>query len=391
MAKQTPKIAGYPVKAFSEVTLVGREKERAILRHAIANGNFPQSLLLTGGEGVGKRRLALWTAKALLCTESAESGPCDRCQDCHLVDLLQHPDLHIYAPHTSVGSGSAEQQIDKVEDEREQYLASLRGNALFGPPAPGSAYYVATARSIAHKATHKAFRERGRKVFILCDVDRLTPHEGATEASNAMLKILEEPPPGTHFVLTAPSRHALLGTIRSRVTEMRIAPLSADEVREILANTLGQEALGDAKIQEALALSRGSVTQLRNWLNAEWQETRTQALEVIAAALKNDAFSRYETVDAQGFKGARGEFSFLLGQVQGLCYEAAKWISSRENPPLDVDPGVKTLMQAAQVPDQAWPKVLRACMEARSRARGNANPQLVLHQLLNAMNKALNP
>ncbi|NIQ52963.1 MAG: DNA polymerase III subunit delta, partial [Gammaproteobacteria bacterium] len=64
---------------------------------AIAEGRFPQSLLLYGPRGVGKQRLAIWAAAALDC-RGAETPPCGACRSCRLAGRLEHPDIHWFFP-----------------------------------------------------------------------------------------------------------------------------------------------------------------------------------------------------------------------------------------------------------------------------------------------------
>src|SRR6476661_5712245 len=88
--------------------LYGHEGTRHRLAGAIASGRLPQALLLEGPPGVGKQRLALWLAQALVCERAGEKAGvtagegcgegCGECQHCKLVLNLSHPDVHWFVP-----------------------------------------------------------------------------------------------------------------------------------------------------------------------------------------------------------------------------------------------------------------------------------------------------
>ena len=95
-----------------------------------------------------------------------------------------------------------------------------------------------------------------RKVFIIGDAEFLVPQEASPEAANALLKVLEEPPADTTFILTAADAESLLPTIKSRVLPLRVRPLPAD----VVERTLVQHAGADAKqARLAARLSQGSI------------------------------------------------------------------------------------------------------------------------------------
>src|SRR2546430_14192093 len=95
--------------------LYGHEGTRNRLVGAIASGRLPQALLFEGPRGVGKQRLALWLAQALVCEnpgngkgETGKGEPCGKCQPCRLGLNLSHPDVHWFLPpELSKKSGDA--------------------------------------------------------------------------------------------------------------------------------------------------------------------------------------------------------------------------------------------------------------------------------------------
>src|SRR5438034_8106533 len=96
---------------------------------AIASGRLPQALLLEGPAGVGKQRLGLWLAQALMCDAGLGEG-CGKCQHCRLVLTLSHPDVHWFVPLELSKKGDADKQVDLVEEALGEEMAARRQQPL---------------------------------------------------------------------------------------------------------------------------------------------------------------------------------------------------------------------------------------------------------------------
>src|SRR6266581_4950137 len=161
--------------------LYGHEGIRNRLAGAIASGRLPQSLLLEGPRGVGKQRLALWLAQALVCEDrgKGKGEGCGACQHCKLVLSLSHPDVHWFVPvELSKKGADADKQVELVAEALGDELAARRERPLYEPPSGLASHNIASVRLLLRRLALTPALAR-RKVFILGDAERLVPHAAA--------------------------------------------------------------------------------------------------------------------------------------------------------------------------------------------------------------------
>ena len=351
--------------------LIGHEPLRERFLLAIARGTLPASLLLHGPRGVGKQRLALWLGAALLCTGEGER-PCGRCPGCRYGAELAHPDLHWFFPRERPREG-AWTTDDVKEDLMEARKERAEEHGLYAAPSGKDGIFISTVHAIVGiAAMHPAMGRR--KVFVIGDADRMVAQEGADQAANALLKLLEEPPADTTMILTTSEPGALLPTIRSRVVSVRVPRLREDEVRQ----WLGQPEVGDhlrragapESVSRRLELAQGAPGEL---LSGTSTSKAFDAARRLIDAARGDRAQRYRTAYAQGSAGARGDFSGTLDALTVLLHETARSAIDRR------DDGAA--VRAARAVD--------VVERAKQQANGNANPQLVSASLLRELAMAL--
>ena len=347
--------------------LIGHQEARNRLGRAATGGKLPQVLLLTGAPGVGKQRLALWLAQLVLCQNRGQE-PCGTCRPCHLVAGLLHPDVHWIVPIPRPKASDPDKQVEEAAESIAQVMAERRAEPLY-PVADGMATHsLASVRLLQRRAVLTPV-EGGARVFILGEADRLIAQESSQEAANALLKLLEEPPAGSLFMLTTVEARRLLPTMRSRAVPLRLGRLTDAEVSGFLKAHL-KPALSSRELEQRLLLAEGSIgAALR--AGDEAGKAQQAAQQWLEAVLEGPGPS-FERALKQTPWAARGEFTAMLDALAETLGEAARGTLGQ--------PVRRTIPKALlryRDPDPLL-KAMEHVADAREAAWGNVNPQVLL-------------
>jgi len=172
--------------------IVGHNRLIGLLTRSVAGGTLPPSLLFAGPAGVGKRSTAIALAQSLNCLTPRDGDACGTCAACTRIARGVHSDVVVVKPEDS---GAI-----KIEQVRE----------------------------IVDRAAYRPF-EGKRRVVIIDEADALV-----TQAQNALLKTLEEPPPSSVFVMVTSRPDVLLPTVHSRCPQLRFQALSSTDIADLL-------------------------------------------------------------------------------------------------------------------------------------------------------------
>jgi DNA polymerase III subunit delta' len=362
------RLASHGARAYlnrvSIVPLFGHEALRQRLRDAAQRRRLPGSILLHGPRGVGKQRLALWLGQVLLCGGQGEP-PCGVCQHCKYSSALVHPDLHWFFPRPRLKD--ADPDPDTVREDYGDAIAERVEQRGLYPAADGTeAIFVAAVRALLQQAALSPALAR-RKVFVIGDAERMVPQEGAEQAANAFLKLLEEPPADTTLILTSSEPGALLPTVRSRVVAIRVPPLPEASVRQFLADPAVAKALSEsgapASADERVRLAQGAPGALLGATGL--REALDQAGRLLAAAVRGDTSERLRLAFVQGSSRARGSFAQMLEALTVLLHQRVQAAVR------DSDPRAANTARALETVERA-----------KAMATGNVNPQLVSASLM---------
>jgi DNA polymerase-3 subunit gamma/tau len=349
----------YRPKRFAD--LMVQDHVAAVLRGAVARGRVGHGYLLTGPRGVGKTTAARILAMALNCPNRDATGePCGTCENC-----------------LRVWNGSAD--LDVVEID----AASNRG--------------VDDARDLRERAMYAASREGHHKVYIVDEAHMLT-----REAWNALLKVLEEPPPGVVFVFatTEPQKIAASAApVLSRLQRFDFRRIGPGAIRDRLRQVLDAEGIAadddaltliarhaDGGMRDALSVldqclsfGEGAVTaeRVRDVLGVVGDEVHVEVLRLVAARDAAGVFPLVDRLadagaDLTEFIGGTGEALRALLMLQlGAEPEALTEAMRR---------ALDELRDRLQTGDLL--RMLRMLAESETALRRSGNPRLEVESLL---------
>lgn len=372
----------------------GHERIREALGGAAMRKGLPGALLLHGPPGVGKQRLALWLAQLILCETPADGRPCDACRACRLSVRLEHPDLHWHFPLARPKGASGDKLGDALEAARARALEDIRQQPL--QPVAGSqptGLYLAAVQNLRRQALRRPSMG-ARQVFIIARAEELVPQESSPEAANALLKLLEEPPADTFFILTSGEPGRLLPTIRSRTLPVYVPGLSTRDVAAFV------ETRTDASPEDALRaarLSHGAIGIALGYL-ADGSEpgpletVRRDAYRIMRAGLSPKAglaFAPALGFPVSGSRGLGDLFTALEGWLRDLGAAAAGVSDAIVNDDARA-PLLEAVRDGRVQPSQAA-RAMRAVDDARILAAGNVNPQLIVAGLIRDLQRCLAP
>jgi DNA polymerase-3 subunit delta' len=228
---------------------------------------------------------------------------------------------------------------------------------------------IASVRLLQQQAGLTAV-EGGWRVFIVGEADRLVPQEASQEAANAMLKLLEEPPKRSVFVLTTVDPRQLLPTVRSRTAPVRLNRLTDGEVREFLARHLpGTPA---PSVLDARVISAGGLIGAALAADDEDSGKAYRAASELLEAIVAGRGPALERALRQAPYAARGEFTAMLDALADTLGEAARGALGQ--------PTRRPLPEALRKHRDPAPLLdaMGLVSEAREAAWGNVNPQILL-------------
>lgn len=304
-----------------------------MLRNMLSSGRMPHALLFVGPTGIGKMLVARTLAAAILCG-GGRAEPCGECPSCRLVAQGTHPDL------IELAADGASLKIDQI-------------------------------RALQHEAALAPYYGSGR-VFLVEEAERLT-----VQAANSLLKILEEPPAGSVFILTAASQHAMLPTVVSRCRVFTFRPLAP----EALARLLAARGTDGARAAMAARLSGGRVGEALALLAEGGLALRDAALAVVAGLPAGGA-SLVWTQGAALDKLSASELTAFLRHLSQVLRDLLVIVSGREELALNSDAAGELRRAAAAWDARRLDEALRAVRDAGRALEGNANTRLTMEAML---------
>jgi DNA polymerase III subunit delta' len=238
----------------------------------VANGDRqPHALLLWGTAGAGTLPLALWYVRRSMCKTATDKGePCGVCSTCHKVGKYMHADVHYSFPVTGAGKKSDEHYGDWREMlGQSEYLQISAWMERMATKNQQGNINKDECQRIGKIASMKAY-EGGRKVILIWLPEYLA------KEGNRLLKLIEEPPPDTLFVLVAENTALILPTILSRCQAIHVSPLTDGELADALMHV---HHLGADEAASLAMLAEGSYIEALSLLSEKSDDRSRMFIE----------------------------------------------------------------------------------------------------------------
>lgn len=231
---------------------------------------MPQGLLLHGGAGIGKHAFAKTLAKSLLCTRRlATAQACGECDACRYFGQNAHPDFRLVTPEAEQESseGAAAAPAGAKEKKASEFVT------------------INQIRALGDFIALTSHQNSGR-VILISPAEQLN-----LNAANALLKMLEEPPPQTRFLLVTNHLGRILPTVLSRCRLLKMPMPNSAQASAWLA----EQRCPEPDLNLALA-GRAPLEALENGANAEWQIQRKRFCDALSEANAGDPIAMAESV-----------------------------------------------------------------------------------------------
>ena len=305
-------------------------------------GRWPHAVLVAGPPGIGKRVLADWLARTLLCERPAVDGaPCGECPSCRYARAGQHPDLRI---------------IEPVDDDEEN-------------PKPVEWIVVDRIRALVRWSGLTSHRG-GAKVALIDPAERMNP-----AAANALLKTLEEPQPDTYFLLLSHQPGRLPATIASRCQRLP-APLPT---REQARAWLASQGFGDA--DRLLDQAGGAPLVARVIGDASYQRERVAWLAALASPATLPVTALGARIDAGPREARRDRLAAVIDWLGAWCADLAR-VRAGGAPVHNAEFGGELAALAKTVAGIALFRYHRSLLAQRTLLAHPLQPRLVAEALL---------
>ncbi|MGM0621945.1 MAG: ATP-binding protein [Bacteroidota bacterium] len=297
--------------------VIGQEEIKKRLIRSVKEERISHAQLFTGPEGTGKLALALAFAQYVSCRNRSETDSCGECPSCRKYQKLAHPDLHFVFPVFPTKEFKKPVSDDFLPRWREMvkkapYFTLSQWLGFIENENAQGLIYERESDSIMRKLNLKSF-ESEFKVMIIW-----LPEKMHQACSNKLLKLIEEPPNKTLFLLVTEDEESIITTIRSRAQLLKVPFIDKDSMESALEKI---EGIDKEQISEAVHLASGSYIKALEYLNPN-EDTQfyfTKFQEMMRFAYKREVKELVDWAEEMGRIGRdrqKSFFSFALRLVR---------------------------------------------------------------------------
>lgn len=236
-------------------SVIGQQEAAKLITQSIHAGRLPHAIMVCGPAGCGKLPFAMALARYVCCTNPSEHDSCGECMSCRMADRLEHPDIHFVFPVIKKKEGSNIVSDDWLPEWRQRikrspYFSLADWCGDMGDPNKQPLIYTSESNEIQRKLSLKAAMG-GYKVAIIW-----LPEKMNAECANKLLKLVEEPPEKTLFIMVSEELEYVLPTLAGRTQRINLVPIEQDILAKYL---IGRFGLTESDAQDIARLSEGSV------------------------------------------------------------------------------------------------------------------------------------
>jgi DNA polymerase-3 subunit delta' len=286
--------------------IIGQQELKKHFIKEVQEDKISHAQLFLGNAGFGGLALALGFIQYLYCTDKTEQDSCGVCPSCRKISELQHPDVHFSFP-----------VVQAIEKRSDFFLKDWREIIKNSPyfnlndwsnfiDEKGRKPIIGTEESheIIKKLSLKSF-EGGYKIMVIWMAEEMN-----VQCANKLLKILEEPPQNTLFILLAESQDAMLQTILSRTQIVKIPTLSVDDLSQHLSKNFSIST-GDAV--SIAAQAEGNFIEAKNLLGDQEEKNinRELFIKLMRVCYKKNVLEMMEWSDEISSFGKEKQKLFL--------------------------------------------------------------------------------
>lgn len=297
--------------------VIGQEEIKKRLIRSVKEERISHAQLFTGPEGTGKLALALAFAQYVSCRNRGENDSCGECASCRKYKKLAHPDLHFVFPVFPTKEFKKPVSDDFLPRWREMvkktpYFTLSQWLGFIENENAQGLIYERESDSIMRKLNLKSF-ESEFKVMIIW-----LPEKMHVACSNKLLKLIEEPPNKTLFLLVTEDEESIITTIRSRAQLLKVPFIDNESMKNALENLEGAD---KEQIPDAVHLASGNFVKALEYLNPD-EDTQfyfTKFQEMMRFAYKREVKELVDWAEEMGRIGRdrqKSFFSFALRLIR---------------------------------------------------------------------------
>jgi len=297
--------------------VIGQDEIKKRLIRSVKEQRISHAQLFTGPAGTGKLALALAFAQYVSCRNRGETDSCGECPSCRKYQKMAHPDLHFVFPVFPTKEFKKPVSDDFLPRWREMvkkspYFTLSQWLGFIENENAQGLIYERESDSIMRKLNLKSF-ESEYKVMIIW-----LPEKMHQACSNKLLKLIEEPPNKTLFLLVSEDEESIITTIRSRAQLLKVPFIDKDSMKSALEKI---EGIDKEQIPEAVHLASGNYIKALEYLNPD-EDTQfyfTKFQEMMRFAYKREVKELVDWAEEMGRIGRdrqKSFFSFALRLVR---------------------------------------------------------------------------